>query len=582
MEGQTSSESGTGRLPHLVLLALGLLFFLLGARLLNEPIVVYGFDGAAWFEHLQRLEVLEAWRQRGETGWLEALRIADNYFPPGLFLVTNVLIAPFGHTLFAVSATGVLWLLLLGCALASCARSLTGDASAGWLALAGGCLLPAAHAYAIHYYLDLPMTALLWSAVAVALRSWAERPLLGGLSVSALVLTAALVKWTALALAAPLLLGVMFCATRRSGRGPQRFGRRRLLGALVSAGGGVLGLLLILGLLGEGSSLDEMAHEIGLLSTDVPVGLPLFQFFGALFDAVQSGGGGSRAWLSDGSWYLNRTIFSVFSPLGSVSLGAGFILWLVRCRAGAGLVFGTVLGFCLLHLGVIELLDDRFLLPFAPVVVLVSAMGFSTLKTPVRSWTVGLVGLLLLAVALEFHHGVLPSPGASREEDRHSPEDDRPPTLRRGLWLADSDGQAGWASRRTAQPAHMDIRAELLDELRRRGVGRLREEAGHAGYAPLHEPIWLRYEGQDAYLLGGGLPIEHHSGLCTEGGLQSEAALLPVAPGEEASPHPCLEGWERGPYWDLPPFPDSSKDGSTRSPPRLQLWLSNRVAKGSP
>jgi len=560
-------------------LVLGLLFLILGARLLNEPIVVYGFDGAAWFEHLQRLDALQAWRQRGETGWLEALRTADNYFPPGLYLITNVLTAPFGHTLFAALATGGLWLLLLGCALASCARSLTASATAGWLALAGGCLLPAAQAYAIHYYLDLPMTALLWSAVAVALRSWDEHPLLGGLSVSALVLSAALVKWTALAYAGPLLLGAMFCAPRRSGVEPQRLGRRRLRGALVSAGGGVVGLLLILGLLGEGSSLDEMAHEVGVLSADVPVGLPPFEFLGALLEAVQPGGGGSRGWLSTGSWYFNRMFFSVFSPLGSVSFGVGCLLWLVRSRAGVELVIGAVLGFSLLHIGLIDFLGDRFLFPVAPVLVLVSAMGFSTLKPRLRSWTVGLVGLVLLAVALEFHHGVLPAPSSHlRLSGNPWPDDSHPTTPNRGLWLADSVEHRGWVSRRSAQPAHMDIRAELLDELRRRGVRRLREEAGHAGYAPLHEPIWLRYAGQDAYLRGGVLPIEHHSGLCAKNGPLPEAALLPVAPGEEASPHPCLEGWERGPSWELPPFPDSSDDGS----PRLQLWLSNKVAKGPP
>jgi len=583
-------------LPQVVLSVLALLFLLLGTRLLSEPIVVYGFDGAAWFEHLQRMDALEAWRQRGETGWLEALRIADNYFPPGLHAVTNVLTTPFGHTLLSASATGVLWLLLLGCALGSCARSLTGRAGAGWLALAGGCLLPAAHAYAIHYYLDLPMTALLWLAVAVALRSWDERPLLGGLAVSGLVLSAALVKWTALALAVPLLLGALFCTTRGRQMECCRVGRRRLLGALVTACAGLLGFLVTLGLLGEGSSLDEMAHEIGLLSAAVPIGSPHSQLLGALFEAVFTGSGESHPRLPDASWYLNRVFFSVLSPLGSMAIGAGLLLWLARCRAGVGLAVGTVLGFGILHLGLIRLLDDRFLLPFAPVIVLLSAMGFATLKPNRRSWAVGLAGLLLFAVAVEFHHGVLPAPPVSRTDCFHSPEDQRPPMRQRGLWLADSDGQAGWASRQTARPAHMDIRLELMDVLRGCGVLQLREEGGNTDFAPIHEPIWFAYESQQGYLLEGTLPLQHHSGLCAEGGPALEAALLPVAPGEESSTHPCLAGWQRGPFWQLPPIPAPSNtkscneegryrvvrpevrlsaDDPRPSPGGLQLWLKN-------
>ena len=65
---------------------------LLTLRMLDQPLVSYGEDGAAWIEHLQRLEVLSSWREHGPTGIIEFLRQADDYFPPGLHIITSLLI----------------------------------------------------------------------------------------------------------------------------------------------------------------------------------------------------------------------------------------------------------------------------------------------------------------------------------------------------------------------------------------------------------------------------------------------------------------------------------------------------------
>jgi len=342
------------------------------------------------------------------------------------------------HSATAAASTSVFWLLLLSVAVGAITTEVTARRSTGFVAATGLLLLPAAHGFATRYYYDLPMTALLWSSAAVFLRYRQRAPLIGGAAAGLLFAAATLTKWPAVAFGVPIIAGTLLCQASD--------GRARWLNRSVALGSGTLvssGLLAsFLSGRGDDTSLARMTR-VGLESApphtwtaewEGPLGLVVR----TLSSRVGTFG------LEDIAFYFLRAISSVFSPLLALLAAALFARWLFKGRLGWRLVSAVLIGHSAFLLAVVPVLDDRFLLPSAPVLVVAAAIGWSGLSNRARQ-IVGATTLALgLGVALDFHAG--PPAKYNRPIVLAAGDGYKVPcTLARGLGAAGSVENRGWS-----------------------------------------------------------------------------------------------------------------------------------------
>ena len=492
-------------------------FVLLQLRISLTPVVPYGWDGAAFIEHVARVDLVQVLSDPNVSGPQATLQAIDGPFPPLLHLLTTPIAALGGQSAEAAARTSPLWLLLLAAALGALGHHL-GGRSAGLFSAGALLLTPALQGYSTRYYYDIPMTALLWSAVALAATTWSRRPILGGLASGLLVSAAALIKWTALPLGAILLVATSLLPwpTRRPSDSHLPVTGRRLVGLTLAAG--TVGLVTsgYLLLVGPGSSLEVM--------------------FGQMWS-----GESSASTFLDHSQATNRlrfygiaTVSAVFSPLGSIALLAGLAGWLLRGAPALLFVLTSLSGqlgfFCL---GV-PVTDERFLVTMAPTLCLVAALGLAGLSRQHRRFAAGLSVTAGLLVAGEFHLGlpVLPVPAPGLESSRLlSSEDDsvRTPLSHRGLSLAQSTEGRGWTPLTESRRWDNRKADELWDLVSTARGGRLWIAPGTGGEAdPVLGSYWVGFR----ELREPGEPFEMASG-CGEA---PQADAL-ISSGDHL--HPC-------------------------------------------
>lgn len=411
-------------------------------RVAVDGVQPYGTDGAHYIEHVARLAALDHWRASEQSNLWASLLAADGSFPATLHYLTLPLGALFGHGTGVAAASGLLWLLLLAAAVGWLGRRLSGRGEVGWAAFTACLLVPAFHGMATRYYYDLPMIALLWCGVALLVE--AQRPRRTGIALAAglCFLLACLVKWAAIPYG--LFLGLAALLLAPSG---DRSGLlHRLVAGLAAVGVPALGVTLYFQGVEGVSSFGHQAH----------ITLPAAQAVGATGPVEGSGLGlllsqvpGQLAGhsLASLAFYPLRLVFSVLSlPLAAV-LAMLCWSWWRSGRPGLIGLAGALGAWTMFHLGVVPILDDRFLTVVVPVFVLVGSLGWGSLPRS-TSTRLGVVVLALgLVIAVDFHVSQ-GNPLAWAVELIE--EDDVPPgrstqTVARGLGASGSKEQRGWA-----------------------------------------------------------------------------------------------------------------------------------------
>ncbi len=442
-------------------------------RLLRDGIQSFGTDGAPWIEPLARLRLMEHLEQ-ADGSWWERLVGADAAFPPGLHLLSLPWVAAVGEGPLRLAASGVFWLLVLAAAGGVVARRLGSDQRGAFVTVAVVAALPSLQGMASRYYYDLPMTALLWVSVAVVLALAPRRPLLAGLLGGGIALLACGVKWAAIPYGLPMLaLGFGLAVSGA------RHALLCLLGLTLAVGISAGGSWGYLQAVGESNSFTmqrailEMQDPIlGPLLCDHVEVLP-----SPLTLALQRLGSWSPAELG---FYPLRLISSVLSPLMTLLLvlGAGAALRARRARLLL-LVLGVALAHGLFILGMIPVLDDRWLVVGVPALAIAGGAGLGlSARSP---WLRFLLAALLLGVAVEFHFApraafnsaweAVASPGSRphREDssgeaiyqDRDQPKP-RPAVVFRGPFGASSVEDRGWTRGDEQAPSRARQRAAAL------------------------------------------------------------------------------------------------------------------------
>jgi len=188
----------------------------------GNPLSTGGGD-LTYLHHHRRLEILEAWHDlwAGDISMLQFLQLADTEFPPFLHFSTLMLGGIFGHSAEVAVVSGLLWLLLLAASIGyityklaavtqrSLAPALRSHRTAGSFAASLVLMMGCYQGFSLRYYYDLPMTALLWAGIAMAMVLWDRRPILGGVLAGLIVSAAALTKWTALPFAVAMAAGLV-------------------------------------------------------------------------------------------------------------------------------------------------------------------------------------------------------------------------------------------------------------------------------------------------------------------------------------------------------------------------------------
>lgn len=498
------------------------------ARLSRAGLQPYGFDGAEFIEHRDRLAVALALRDVGETGLREAIIAADRDFPPLVHVVTTVLAGPFGHGAVAATRTGVLWLVLLAGAAAGVAWVLSGRRPGVAAATAVGCfLVPALHGFTTRYYYDLPLMALLWAVLAFGLAA-RERPVAvlgGGLGV--LWFVACLAKWTALALG-PVSVAAVLVAP---GLGSWR--RRIAVGGVAVVVWGVLvgGWLALLG--APGSLGGMLANWLGRMDEQqVAAAAGLGGLVGSALGVIGRVDPVARL-----QFYVLGTVFSVLSPLlCAAALGLAGV-WGRGERAGAWPLGVFTAGHALFVCFAVAVFDERFIIGVAPALVVAAALGWGALAPRVRApLGAGLV-LVGLAVAVEHHH-VGWEIGEARIDNRAP---DSFANHVRGPWLADPVERRGWG-----HYAGEDGRGHLeLEALWSAIVAAQPRAALIVGDPDLDQAAlpssWLDYRRRLHALQTGGQPLDVRYGAACDG---VDLAVTRGDRGATPGKPPCSGAWD--------------------------------------
>lgn len=463
-------------------------------RLAAGGLAHYGSDGAQYIEHFERLKVLGLARD----GWLNPLSLlvnADGAYPPLLHLITVAAGLLVGHSATAAAALSVGWLVLLAASVAATARRLGGR---GDVAFAAMLLVPAAHGAAVRYYYDLPMTALLWLLVAVALRAPGSRrsAVLMGVAAAA----AALVKWAAVPFGVPLVLGALAAAP-----GDRASKARALAWAAGVAGGLCLAFLLASGVENSFSSMSHVTFGHRPPSWLEPGGgeHPLW-LVGSRF--------GER--LSEAGWqglafYPVRLVTAVLSPLGAL----GVLALLVAARGGLRgigvLAAFTGVGHGLVLLFVLPVWDERFLLAGAPLVPLAVSVAWG--RVDGRRWGPALAALGLL-LAVDFHAGS-EAPWSQPWILLDDGGETLPATTARGIAAASSEELRGWSRADDDRPTRGPFRDALWAAALRCG-SRFPAVLSEAEVVdPWGDHVWLQHRALEERLLHGG-PVVEPEAIC--------------------------------------------------------------------
>ena len=496
------------------------------ARLSRVGIQPYGYDGAEFIEHRERLAVALALRDVGETGLRTAIIDADRDFPPLLHWITTVLVAPLGQDAVSATRTGVLWLALLGLAAGVVTWALAERRVSVASAAAVGCfLVPALHGFTTRYYYDLPLMALLWCVVAFGLAMRGRGVAVLGIGLGGLWFLACLIKWTALPLG-PVSIGAVLLA---AGLGSWR--RRAAIG-----GTAVVVWALLLGgwvaLLGAAGSLGGMlANWLGQMDADqAGAAAELGGLVGSALGVI-----GRVDPLARLQFYLLGTAFSVFSPLlfaATVALG---VQWLRTGRAGAALLAVMVAGHGLFACFGVAVFDERFILGVAPALVIAGALGWGALPTRLRSIVGVALVVLGLVLAVEHHH-VGQRVGEARIENRAP---DSFANHVRGPWVADPVERRGWGHHdgETGR-GHLELEALWGAVVAAQPQAVLVVGDPDLDQAALPSS-WLDYRRRLDALQRGGAPIEVRYGSDCDGVDLAVTRGDGIAP----APPPCAGDW---------------------------------------
>ncbi len=449
---------------------------LLGRRWSIEPVDAYGELGAEWIEHFDRLHVLQIWRwNRGHP--IDFLVAADGAYPPLLHILTLPFGALTGHAAHDVVWTGLLWWLLLATGVALAARGLLPEERLAAPAAATAALLvPAAHGAAVRYYYDLPLTALMWLSVGLALGPGRRWPIRAGIAAGVAAGAAALVKWSAIPLVLPMLAGALVCL---------RPDKRRIaaLSAAIAIGAAVpTGAFLA----ASTRSWTEMMHTfgpeddpgaaVGIAARRALSAQPLLQ---APDRSERPGGRVERT-----AWYLRAIVLNVLAPAGALLVVGLAVPWVRRGAPGAWLVGAVVVG----HVGFVALavppLDERFVLATGPALALGAALGWTTLEGRFRL-AVGAVAVAVgLGLAVDLHTG-----DASEVDPRSTVSADEP--IR---WLGPTSSweRRGWGRfdrRRPSRAAFRDALWAAVEPAEAERIGLI----GGPIIDPFGDAWWWRY-----------------------------------------------------------------------------------------
>ncbi len=505
---------------------------------LRRGLQPYGVEGAHYIEHAERLTVLGAWSRLGEPGSGGLVDELDGLFPPLMHLATIVLSPVVGHDAESVATTGVLWLFGLAAAVGATTWLVTRSRLAAGATAGATLLLPAGHAFASRYYYDLPMTALLWLLVPVALATWDRRPWLGGLLVGLLWLAANLLKWSSIPFGG-FMLAAAACTPVLTGEGERLLRPLRRLGAFALAGvvaaAGSLAWVLAAGPESSlGTMADVMWSDLGQRSVGSG---GLGAMIGGAWTWVTEHGAllGSRWQPSKLAWYGVQAVTTVLSPLFAVPVLALAVFGAVRrprLLTMVGILLGGQLLFLLLWIPVI---DDRFLLTSLPALLVLAGVGFGDLPRG-WWWPAGVaVAACGLWVAAEFHLSFPPLPSTAWEA---SPGDgwDAPPLRGWGIALGDSVEQRGWSRARTTPDDRREVKDEVWEAVASRRPRVVLIPDAPVEAAPAGEIYWLDYRSMLASMGDPELLFDFAEG-CQEAG---SADLAVLAAPTEGDPEACV------------------------------------------
>lgn len=344
--------------------------------------------GSAWSEHTVRIEAMAfppSQHRQGVFDWLQAL---DVQYPPLLHLVSIGLSPVVGASDLAVNRSMVLWLLALALGAGLAGRGLTGKSAVGLATGVGTLTVPAFTASALHYYYDLPMTALLWCSLGCVLMARRSHALPLGIAAGLLFAGACLVKWSALPQGIPLLLGALLVPLPEEG-----WGRRAWIERLRVAGPTLLCAALVLFAFTQVST--SSWREMGAIT----LGEPGQQSRPSLLQSLH---------LPDSSKvgaYIGRTVTALFSPLLSVLVVLGLLRWVFRDRRGWPLLALGLVGNIGFLLFLVPPADERFLFPVVPALILAAVLGTAGCSRRVRTGAATLWVVLALSVTWDVHHG---------------------------------------------------------------------------------------------------------------------------------------------------------------------------------
>jgi len=505
MASQTARRAvPQARAPHLYSIVVGLLVVgLLLRRLSLSGLQSYGADGAQYIEHTARLRILKMWQQMGDAGAWRFLFDADAAFPPVLHLLTLPGGMLVGYTAEAATATSLVWLVLLAAITGWLAHRLSRSEAVSAAAAVGVFLTPALHGYAARYYYDIPVVTLTWLAVAFLIAGRDRWPLRCAVLVTVVFSAAVLTKWAALSFGPPLLLAALIVRSRprplageAADEGLLLNWRSRVVVLLLVVVAVALLLSLYLQMSGAENSLASMsrtAFVVGGATQGVPgSAADLGTVLGsAISEGVQRWGELSS---EQRTFYPLRLVTSALSPLLALLALPLLLVWLVASRLGSSLLVLPLLvygGFLVLLMPV---LDDRFLLPLLPALLLGCAFGWAELSRPWNVRVAGLVVVFGLVVFLDFHFA-----GAnSFNQERliaHPHQEVVPPTWARGLGASSSVEQRGWCRADRQLPSGRSFRAALWEQVRVLQPNYLGVPGQHELIDPWGDLEWWRYRG---------------------------------------------------------------------------------------